>query len=109
MALMTPQAPTTLANLTFSAPTTSDTIAADDGLILYVKIGATSTNLTVVVPGTQPYTGTANSNATASSLTNTERQIPITRALIDPTTNLATVQYSQVTNVTVALMKAPKL
>jgi len=106
---MTSQAPTTLANLTFSAPTTSDTIAADDGLILYVKIGATATIVTVPVPGTQPYTGTANSSATTGSVSNTERQIPITRALIDPTTNLATVNYSQITNVTVALMKAPKL
>jgi hypothetical protein len=111
MALMTPQAVTSLANLTFSAPTTSDTITPDDGLILYVKVGATATTITVVVPGNQPYTGTAIADASSGSISNTERQIGITRDLIDSslTPPAVTIQYSQVTGVTAALMKAPKL
>jgi hypothetical protein len=109
MALMTAQAVTGLNNVTFSTPTTSDTITPDTGLILYVKVGVTATTITVVVPGNQVYTGTAITDATSGSITSTERQIAITRDLVDPTTGLVTVTYNQVTNVTAALLKAPQL
>jgi len=108
MALMTAQSVASLANATFSQPTTSDTITPDNGLILYVKIGATATTVTVVVPGNQPYTGTAIADATTGSVTNTERQIGITRDLIGAD-GLVTITYSQVTNVTAALLKAPQI
>ncbi|MGH9252075.1 MAG: hypothetical protein ACRD0W_21540 [Acidimicrobiales bacterium] len=109
MALMSPQSVSTLTNATFSAPTTSDTITPDSGLILYVKVGATATTVTMVVPGLQPYTGTAIADSGTGSVTNTERQFGITRDLIDSATGLVNVTYSQVTGVTVALLKAPQL
>jgi hypothetical protein len=109
MALMTAQAITGMHTVTYSTPTTSDTIAADTGLILDVVIGATSTTVTMVVPGNQVYTGTAITDATTGAVTNTRRHFAITRDLIDPSTGLATVTYSQTTNVTVALLKAPQL
>jgi hypothetical protein len=109
MALMTAQSVSALTNATFSAPTTSDTITPDSGLILYVKVGGTATTITMVVPGNQPYTGTAITDATSGSITSTERQFGITRDLIDPATGLVNVTYSQVTGVTAALLKAPQL
>lgn len=109
MALMAAQSCATLTNAVFSAPTVSDTINPEDGLILFVKVGATATTVTMVVPGNQPYTGTAIADSGTGSISNTERQFGITRDLIDPATGLVTVTYSQVTGVTVALLKAPKL
>src|SRR5215475_9156351 len=107
---MTPQAVTTLTNLTFSTPTTSDTITPVDGVILYVKVGATATTVTMSVPGNQPYTGTAIVDATTGSISSTERQFGITRDLIDASLGgLINVTYSQTTGVTVALLKAPRL
>lgn len=105
MALMSPQPISSVITPSFTAPTVSDTVTPDDKLILYVKIGATSTDVTVVVPGNQEYTGTARTDLSATGLTNTERAFYLPRSIADPSTGLITVTYSQVTNVTSALLK----
>lgn len=106
MALMTAQAISSVITPSFTTPTTSDTITPDSGLLLYVKVGATSTTITIVVPGNQVYSGTATTDLIVSSVTSTERAFFLPVLLADPTaSNLITVTYSQVTNVTSALMK----
>lgn len=106
MALMTQQAVSSVITPSFTTPTTSDTITPDSGLILYVKVGATSTTITVVVPGNQPYSGTVTTDSVVTSVTNTERVWYLNPTILtDPSTGLITVTYSQVTNVTSALIK----
>lgn len=105
MALMSPQAISSVITPSFAAPTTSDTIRPDGALILYVKVGGTATTVTVVVPGNQPYSGTATSDLSTGSITSTERAFYIPASIADPTTGLVTVTYSQVTGVTAALLK----
>ncbi len=106
MALMTVQAVSSVVTPNFTTPTTSDTIAPDSALALYVKVGATSTTITLVVPGNQPYSGTATTDVVVSSVTNTERIFFLNPAILtDPATGFITVTYSQVTNVTSALFK----
>lgn len=90
----------------FAAPTTEEDIAdPGPGVFLWVKVGATATNITVVRPGNHP-AGDAVADFTLTGLTNTERVIPITREFRDPTSKEATVQFSQVTNVTALLVRA---
>lgn len=92
----------------FAAPTTEETISdPGPGVFLWVKIGATSTNITVVRPGSHT-AGDAIADYAETGLTNTERIIPITRDLRDPSTKLATVQFSQVTNVTALLIRTSR-
>ena len=105
MALMVSQAQTGLQTPTYSTPTTSDTITYEPGLLLYVKVGGTATTVTMVVPGNQVYTGTAITDASTGSISNADRTFFITRDLIDTSTNLITVTYSQVTAVTAALLR----
>jgi len=105
MALMSPQAISSVITPSFSTPTTSDTITYTSGLVLYVKVGATSTTITVVVPGNQVYSGAATTDLIVSSVTNTERAFFIALEAVDQATGLVTVTYSQVTNVTSALLK----
>ncbi len=104
MALMTPQAISSVITPSFAAPTVSDTITADSGLILYVKNGATSSTVTVVVPGNQVYSGTAAADLVAT-FSNGERVFYIPPFIADPATNLITVTYSSVATVTAALLK----
>jgi hypothetical protein len=105
MALMTPQAISSVITPSFTTPTTSDTITYSSGLILYVKVGGTSTTITVVVPGNQVYSGAATTDLVVTSVTNTERAFFIAQEAVDPATGLVTVTYSQVTAVTSALLK----
>ena len=106
MALMTPQAVSSVITPTFSAPTTSDTVTPDQGLLLYVKVGATSTTITLVVPGNQPYSGSAKTDVQVATVTNTERVFNLSNSeLVDPSTGLINITYSQVANVTAALIK----
>lgn len=105
MALMTSQAVSSVITPSFTTPTVSDTITPEPGLLLYVKVGATATVITVVVPGNQYYSGTATTDLATASISNTERAFFLPRDIQDPTTNLITVTYSQVTGVTSALLK----
>ena len=106
MALMSPQAQTGGPHTpSFTAPTVSDTITYSEGLMLFVKIGATATTITVVVPGNQVYSGAAKTDLVATSVSNTERTFWIGPEAVDPATGLVTVTYSQVTGVTAALFK----
>jgi hypothetical protein len=106
MALLTPQPVTSVLTPSFAAPTVSDTIRWQPGLLLYVKIGATSTTVTVVVPGTQEYTGADVDDLAAAGISNTERVFAIPKLARDPATGLVTVTYSQIANVTHALLLA---
>jgi hypothetical protein len=106
MALMASQPVSSVITPSFAAPTTSDTIQYESGLLLYVKVGGTATTVTVVIPGNQPYSGVATTDLIASSISNTERVFNIARDAVDAATNLVTVTYSQVTGVTAALIKA---
>lgn len=92
----------------FAAPTTEETISDPGaGVYLWVKIGATSTDVTVVRPGSHG-AGDAIADYALTGLTNTERLIPITREYRDPSTKVATVQFSQVTNVTALLIRTSR-
>jgi hypothetical protein len=102
---MSPQPQTGVHTPSFTAPTVSDTITWTEGLILFVKIGATATTVTVDVPGNQPYSGAAKTDLTSGAVTSGERTFYIGRDAMDPTTGLVTVTYSQVTGVTAALLK----
>lgn len=105
MALMTAQAVTEPGMIpTFAAPTVSDTITYDTGLVLYVKNGATICTVTVVVPGNQPISGAVAADCTAA-FANAERAFKIHQGQTDPATGLVTVTYSAITTVTVALLK----
>jgi hypothetical protein len=90
---------------TFSTPTTSDTIQVESGLLLVVNIGATATTVTIVIPGNQPYSGVATTDLGTGSITSAVRYFAIPASIADPSTNLVTVTYSQVTNVTAGLFK----
>lgn len=104
MALMSPQAVSSVITPTFAAPTVSDTISPDQGLLLYVKNGATSSTVTIVVPGNQEYSGAAKTDLVAT-FSNGERVFYIPTNIADPTTGLISVTYSSVATVTAALLK----
>jgi hypothetical protein len=82
-----------------------EVINPDRGLALYVRAGATATTVTVQVPGVQPYTGAARDDVTIAGLQNAERVFYIPDLLTDPTSEVATVTYSQTVDVTAALFK----
>lgn len=105
MALLTAQAiQITGPAVTYSAPTASDTVTPDDRSFWHVKAGATATTFTVVVPGSK--FGQANPDVVVGPLTSTDRFIgPLTVELADPTTGLITLQTSQQTGVTVAVVR----
>jgi hypothetical protein len=105
MALMSPQAVSSVLEPTFAAVNSSDTIGYTSGLLLYVKVGGTTTTVTLVVPGNQVYSGVAKDDVAVASLQNEERVFRIDREAVDAATNLATVTYSQTTAVTAALLK----
>jgi hypothetical protein len=105
MALLTKQVVNGIATPSFAAPTVSDTIQYEEGLALYVKIGGTATVVTLVIPGLQSVSGTAKTDLVTGSLSNAERVVEIPREAIDPDTGLVTVTFSNVTGVTVALLK----
>lgn len=87
-----------------AAPTTNETVSAPGpGKFLQVVIGATTTTVTVVRPNTHPG-GDSITDYTTGAIVSTERWIPITRDYRDPDTGLATVTFSQVTNVTARLV-----
>jgi hypothetical protein len=104
MALMSVQPVSSVLNPTFSAPTTSDTIRYEDGLWLHVKNGATSSTVTVVVPGNQPYSGSAKTDLVAT-FSNGDRIFYIDAEAVDNATGLVTVTYSSVATVTAGLFK----
>lgn len=106
MALLTAQPVTSVLTPSFAAPTVSDTITWQPGLLLYVKVGVTATDVTVVVPGIEEYTGVATPDLAVTAITSTERVFAIPKLARDPATGLVTVTYSQVAGVTQALLLA---
>ncbi len=106
MALMSPQAISRTAAITYTLPTTGDTIDARvGGQILSVRVGATATTITVTPGGTQDYSGVSKSGLSSGSVTNEDRDFYIPPSIGDPTTGLCVVTYSQTTGVTAALRK----
>lgn len=105
MALMTPQPIANVITPSFTTPAASDTIAATSGLVLYVKNGATTSVVTVVVPGDQAYSGVAATDLVLGTFANGERVFYLPPSIADPATGLITVTYSPPTTVTTALFK----
>lgn len=107
MALLTAQSPAIGgATPTYGAVAASDTIEYKEGLFLIVKnANAGADTVTVVVPGSSR--GVANADITVNvPATNGERWIgPLDIGLVDPATNLITVQHSVTASVTCALVK----
>jgi hypothetical protein len=105
MTLITSQPLDNLATPSFTAPSVSDTFQYAPGLIYVAKIGGTTTTSTVVVPGTEPYSGGAKDDLTSGAVSNTEKWFRISERAADPATGLVTVTHSQVTGVTAALVQ----
>jgi len=82
-----------------------EVINPDRGLVLYVRVGATTTTVTVEIPGVQPYTGVVRDDVTLAGLQNAERVFYIPDLLTDPTFEVASVTYSQTVDVSAALLK----
>jgi len=82
-----------------------EVINPDRGLALFVRVGGTATTVTIEVPGVQPYTGATRDDVTLAGLQNTERVFYIADLLTDPTSEVATVTYSQTVGVSAALLK----
>ena len=89
--------------ITLATPTASDTITADSGLVQWVANGATSSTVTVVIPGNQPLSGVATTDS-IQTFSNRVRAFYISPAFADPATGLITVTYSSTATVTVALL-----
>jgi hypothetical protein len=103
--MMAAQVTTGMTTPTFTAVDTTEVINPEPGLLLYVRVGATSVQVTVTVPGTQPYTGVDRDDLVAAGLQNTERIFYMPALLTDPLTEVATVSYLPATDVTAALLK----
>jgi hypothetical protein len=108
MALLTVQKVTSAGiTLTFAAAdVANDTFANDGKVIVYVKNGGVgSINVTLTSSVTQPPAGTAASNTVIAVANGSEKcfLIPPT-GFNNPTTGVATLAYSGVTSVTVAVI-----
>lgn len=89
---------------TYSAANASETVVPDDRTFYHVKVGGTATTVTVVVPGSQY--GQARPDVAVGPLTSADRFIgPLVSDLADPTTGLITINLSQTTGVTGALLR----
>jgi hypothetical protein len=91
-----------------TAPTsTTETVSAPGrGVYCQVVVGATTTTITAVRPGTNEE-GDAVADYSTGAIVSTERWIPISGEFRDPTTGLATLTFSQLTNVTARLHRFP--
>jgi hypothetical protein len=87
-----------------TAPTVSDTFAYQPGLQLYVEVGGTATTVTVVVPGSEPFSGGPKDDLVFTSISNTKLLVNIPQVAAD-STGVVTVTYSQVTAVLSRLLK----
>lgn len=105
MALLQPQQiQVTGTEVTYSAPNTTDTAVPGDRVFWHVKVGATATQATVVVPGSQY--GQARPDVVVAGLANEERMFgPLVPDLADPSTGVVTLQVDQTAGVTVALVR----
>ncbi len=104
MTVMTPTPFDAIVTLAGVQPTVSDTFQYQPGLQLYVEIGGTPTTVTVVVPGTEPFSGGPKDDLSTGSVSNTKRLINIPQLAAD-STGVVTVTYSQVTAVLSQLVK----
>jgi hypothetical protein len=107
MALITAQRLANVLTPVYSAPTVSDTFRWEEGLVYIARVGVTSTTVTLLVPGADPFTGVAEGDVIASAVTSADRVFLCPKVVRDPATGLVTVTYSQVAGVTAALVKTP--
>lgn len=106
MALLTPQVATkTGLTPVYTAPTVSDTISPDTGLIYHVKCGATGTTVTLDDGGTTPG-GSAAVDPAIVIPANQERFIQIPQSFMNPATGLIAVTMSSIATVTSALLRS---
>jgi hypothetical protein len=102
MALLTPQQIGYNTTITTAAAATSNTAVADDRCWFEVTVGATSTTVALVVPGSSY--GQARPDVSTGAVTNTTRRFgPLVPDLA--TDGVVEVTCSQVTNVTIALVR----
>ncbi|QDY06167.1 hypothetical protein FJK98_02475 [Micromonospora sp. HM134] len=91
-----------------AAVASSDTISAADigtrGALLRVICGATPANVTVVDPGTTP-SGNAGSPSAVAVSASSARNIYVSPAAVNPSTQVATVNYSATSSVTCELYR----
>ena len=88
-----------------AAPTTSEVIAAPGpGVFLQLVVGGTATTFTMVRPGFTE-TGDAVADYVLTSITNTERWIPVLREFDDSAAGGAVLTLSQVTGVTTRVVR----
>lgn len=90
----------------FAAPTTSEQVAnPGNDVLLWVKVGATATTITVVRPGDHP-AGDPVGDLVVGPLTSEERIVPIGREYADSAlAGDAAVTFDQVAGVTALLLR----
>lgn len=102
---ITPAAGTVCTGVAVAA---SDTISGNDiqgGAILIVTCAGTSSNVTLTDPGRTPAGNTGTQAAQTVSINTSRAWGPnVLKNFIDPATNLVTVNYSAITNVTAMLV-----
>lgn len=101
---LVPQQPAGALEPVFGTVSGAEAIAPGTALLLYVKVGGTSTTVTVQVPGVQPYTGAERDDLAVSGLSNTERVFYLPSGIADATDSIV-VSYSPSTAVTTALVQ----
>ena len=105
MALVSPQVPNiTGSAITYSTPTTSDTVVPGNNIYLHEKTSGTAVTTTVVVPGSAY--GQARPDVAVSMPATGDRIIgPLTADLADPVTGFVTITRSATTGVTSAVIQ----
>lgn len=89
----------------YSTVSSAEAIAPARAQFLYVKVGATSTTVTVQVPGQQPYSGADRNDEIVSGVSNTERAFFLPRVILTDPTDSIVVSYSPFSAVTAALIQ----
>lgn len=91
---------------TFQAATASDDYDCGPGFFAVVRVGATATTVTLDDPRLIPTTRKATTNVIFTSISNTEKWIPLPRDLAN-SDGRCVITTNQQTGVTVACIKVP--
>jgi hypothetical protein len=96
--------PAILENIDVAATVSGDTAPIGDDLMLFIKNGAgTTTTVTIATPGTVD--GLAIADVSIAIPTLLSALVPLTQPLASGATGRANITYSQVTTVTVAVLR----
>ena len=90
---------------TFAAPTTNEVVTPGPLKMLVVKVGVTSTTMTIVTPGLL-YDGSAVPDKVYGPATSTEWWVRLDSNYAAPD-GTANVTFNQVTNVTACIINSP--